>query len=93
MSEARSDSPTKCGICGGEAYVPTRFTDADAREMDGVFNECGTCGAECSGTDAYNVTDRWYWTGAREVAIARARMEAMERDAEWAEAMRYSDDY
>ena len=89
MSEARSDSPHKCGICGEEAHVPGRFSDADARELDGLFNVCGTCGAECSGTGSRTETERWYWTGAREVAVARARMEAMEADAEWAESLRW----
>jgi hypothetical protein len=89
MREARSNSATKCGLCSGEAYIPDRFSDRDARELDGVFNVCGECGAECSGTDAWGVENRWYWTGAREVGIARARMEAMEADAEWAESMRW----
>jgi hypothetical protein len=89
MSEGRSDSATKCGICGGEAYTPERFADEDPAEMDGVFNVCGECDAECTGTGAYTDTDRWYWTGAREVAQGRAAMEAAELDADWAEQRRY----
>jgi hypothetical protein len=89
MSEGRSDSPTKCGLCGGEAYTPHRFTAQDERELDGVFNVCGECGAECSGTGARDDADRWYWSGAREVAQGRAALEAMELDAEMAEDQRY----
>jgi hypothetical protein len=89
MREARSNSPTKCGICGGEAYTPQRFTIADRRELDGVFNVCSKCGAECSGTGARDDADRWYWSGARDVARGRAALEAMEIDAEFAEGERY----
>jgi hypothetical protein len=52
---------------------------------------CGECGAECTGTDAYDVADRWYWTGAREVAKGREAMEAAELDAEWGELNRWGD--
>ena len=89
MREARSDSPNKCGICGGEAVTPGRFDDKDARELDGVFNVCEECGAECSGTGSYKEKDRWHWTCARDVARGRAALEAMELDAEWAEAQRW----
>ncbi len=87
-SEARSDSPTKCGLCGEAAHVPDRFTDEDAKTADGVFNVCGSCGAECSGTDGWRVKDRWYWTGAAEVARQREALEAAELDADLAESMR-----
>jgi hypothetical protein len=89
MSEGRSDSATKCGICGGEAYTPGRFADEDPAEMDGVFNVCGECDAECTGTGARDDANRWYWTGARQVAQGRAAMEAAELDAAWAEERRY----
>ena len=79
MTESRSDSPTKCGHCGGKAYQPQRF---EGEDTDGVFNVCGECEAECSGTDAYNVADRWFWTGAKIVAKQRDAMDAMEIDAE-----------
>lgn len=91
MSEARSDSPTKCGLCGSEAYTPERFAGDDAQTADGVFNVCGSCGAECCGTDAYTVKDRWYWASAKTVARGREAMEAAEADAEWAESQRYDD--
>ena len=86
---ANSDSPTKCGLCGGEAFAPSRFDENAEREADGVFNVCGSCEAECSGTGAYSETNRWHWTGAREVAIGRAGLEAAQIDAEWAEDRRY----
>jgi hypothetical protein len=82
MSEAKSDSPTKCGLCGARAHAPGRFTGEDIEGLDGVFNVCSECGAECSGTDAYNVKDRWFWTGAKAVAQQREAMEASEIDAE-----------
>jgi hypothetical protein len=91
MAESRSDSPTKCGFCGGVAYTPERFADENTAGMDGVFNVCGECDAECSGTDARGVVDRWYWTGARQVAQGRAAMEASELDAAWAEERRHGD--
>ena len=80
MSESRSDSPTKCGLCGCKAYQPERFQGE--WECDGLFNVCGDCGAECSGTDVYSVKDRWFWTGAKIVAKQRDAIEAMELDAE-----------
>jgi hypothetical protein len=86
MSEARSDSPTKCGVCGSEAYQPARF---EGEDTGGIFNECGACGAECTGTDARGVVERWFWTGASDVAVGRAALEAAELDAEWAEDRRY----
>jgi hypothetical protein len=89
MREIRSDSPTKCGLCGGEAYTPERFSNEDPAELDGCFNECGECGAECTGADARGVVERWFWTGAQDVARGRAAMEAAELDAEWAEDRRY----
>ncbi len=89
MREAKSDSPTKCGLCGGEAFVPERFAGDDAQAADGVFNVCGSCEAECTGTGAYSETDRWYWTGSREAAAGRAGLEAAELDAEWAETQRW----
>jgi hypothetical protein len=89
--EARSDSATKCGICDSEAFAPQRFSDEDAQDAGGVFNECGSCGAECTGTGAYTETDRYYWTGAAQVAQGRAAMEAAQADAEWAEDRRYND--
>ena len=89
MSDSRSNSPTKCGICGAVAYAPERFTSQDVSELDGIFNVCGECGAECSGTGARDDADRWYWTGARDVARGRAALEAMEIDAEMADDERY----
>ena len=89
MSEKRSDSPTKCGFCGGEAYTPERFADEDPAEMDGIFNVCTDCGAECSGTGARDDVKRWYWTSARNAATGRAALEAMELDAGFAEEQRY----
>ena len=92
-NEKRSDSPNVCGHCGAKAYTPERFSDEDASEMDGVFNVCGQCEAECTGTDARGVKDRWYWLDSKRVAQGRAAMEAAEADAEWAESMRYADEY
>ena len=89
MSEARSDSPNKCGICGGEACTPGRFDERDAREMDGLFNVCEACGAECTGTGGRDEEDRYFWTGAAQVAQGREAMEAMELDAEMADFNRY----
>jgi hypothetical protein len=89
MSESKSDSPTKCGLCGSEAYTPARFADEDPKVMDGIFNVCSKCGAECTGTGARAETDRWYWTDARTAGRGRAAMEAAELDAEWAEERRY----
>ena len=40
MQDGRSDSPIKCGLCNGEAYVPARFGHEDAIQMDGMFNVC-----------------------------------------------------
>jgi hypothetical protein len=91
MSEAKSDSPKKCGLCGGVAFTPGRFPEEDELEMDGIFNECGDCGAECTGTGARGDAKRWYWTGARQVAQGRAAMEAAQLDAEWAEDRRHGD--
>jgi len=85
MVKGRSDSATKCGICGGKAFTPSRFSDEDAAEMDGVFNVCGNCDAECTGTGAWGEDARYFWSGAREVAQNRARMAAMQNDAEWSE--------
>jgi hypothetical protein len=88
MSEARSDSPTKCGICGGEAYTPSRF---EGEDTGGIFNVCGElgCEAECTGTGGRDEADRYYWTGAAQVAQGRDAMAAMELDAEMAEFNRY----
>jgi hypothetical protein len=91
MSEARSDSPKKCGLCDGVAYTPGRFAEEDPQEMDGIFNVCGECGAECTGTGARGEAKRWYWTGAAKVARGRAAMEAAELDAELAEDRRWGD--
>ena len=91
MSEAKSDSPLKCGLCGGKAYIPVRMVDENPAVLDGLFNVCGDCGAECSGTGSYSETDRWYWTGARQVAQGRAALEAALLDAEWAEDRRHGD--
>jgi hypothetical protein len=88
MATAKSDSPTKCGLCGSEAFAPERF---EGEDTGGIFNVCGSCGAECSGTGAYTETDRYYWTGAREAAAGRAGLEAAQADAEWAEDRRYND--
>jgi hypothetical protein len=88
MSEARSDSATECGLCGSEAYQPARF---EGEDTGGIFNECGACGAECTGTGARDEKDRYYWTGAAQVAQGRAAMEAAQLDAEWAEDRRYND--
>ena len=84
MTEGRSDSATKCGICGGVADVT--YPDAD-----GIFNVCRECGAECTGTGAYTDANRYFWQDARTVERGRAALEAAERDAEWAEEMRYGD--
>jgi hypothetical protein len=86
MSEARSDSPTKCGLCGGEAYQPARF---EGEDTGGIFNECGECGAECTGTGGRDEENRYFWTGAAQVAQGRDAMAAMELDAEMAEFNRY----
>jgi hypothetical protein len=88
MSEARSDSATKCGLCGSEAYQPARF---EGEDTGGIFNECGACGAECTGTGARDEKDRYYWLGARQVAQGRAALEAAQADAEWADDLRYND--
>lgn len=87
--ESRSDSPRKCGLCGGRADPPARFTNDDVAQSDGVFNVCNECGAECTGTAAYTVKDRWYWTDAKTVDQGRRALEAAERDAEWAECQRW----
>jgi len=89
MTESRSDSPNKCGLCQSKAFTPGRFLDDGLPPTDGVFNVCCECGAECTGTDAWDVKDRWYWTGAASVAKGRAAMEAAELDAEWAESQRW----
>jgi len=83
----RSTSPTTCGLCGGAAHTPARM--ADEVGLDGLFNVCGDCGAECDGTDAYGVADRWYWCDAETVARGNAGMQAMQDDADWAEERRW----
>ncbi len=94
FGEVRSDSPTKCGSCGGRAYMPQRFEgDPMVEHLDGCFNVCNDCGSECTGTDARGVTDRWYWQDKKTVAKGRAAMEAMQADVDWADAMRDADDY
>ena len=72
------------GIVINEAVI-------DAADMDGIFNVCGECDAECTGTGAWADENRYHWTGARQVAQGRAAMEAAELDAEWAEEMRHGD--
>lgn len=89
IEEGRSDSATKCGLCGGKAYTPSRFTEDDQAILEGVFNVCGDCEAECTGTGGRSETERFFWTGAREVAQGRAGLEAAQLDAEWAEERRY----
>jgi len=87
MKTGKSDSPTKCGLCGGEAYTPRDVGEG----ADGIFNVCRECGAECTGTGAYTETERWHWTDRRTVAVGRARMEAAQLDAELAEDQRWGD--
>ena len=85
MSENRSASPTSCGFCGGNASPPERFNGLDPAEIascDGLFNVCAGCGAECSGTGPYNVSDRWFWTAGRSARRGRAALEAAQIDAE-----------
>ena len=89
MKTGKSDSPNVCGLCGGKAYQPQRF--ADEGDMDGMFNVCGDCGAECNGTGAWDEKERWHWLDARSVEQGRAAMEAAEMDAAYAEEMRYGD--
>ena len=82
MAESRSDSPATCGLCGGKAFEPERMRGEDPEELDGLFNVCGECGAECTGTGAYAEKDRYYWTGAKQVARGRAAMQAAQDDAD-----------
>ena len=83
----RSNSPTTCGHCGGAAYTPQRMEGELG--LDGLFNVCSDCGAECSGTGAYTEESRWYWTSATDAAKGREGLAAAQADAEWADERRF----
>ena len=76
----RSTSPTTCGRCGGAATIPDRFANGNApasmvRELEGLYNVCYMCGAECTGLDARGIDARWFWTSQREAEADRAALQ------------------